>query len=209
MSAHFITITITTESLAEGELATSCTVQGPIAEGRTLAETIELAQDAARHPIESCIEHGDPLTPAPGPSSAGTGVRRAGRDCRRTDRKVKDVLYSMDGREPSEGALSLGSGSGSERILGPISELRRSTGRAAVEAKAARFPLRHGGWRRLLPARAHSSSRIILSGLNEIGVRSRGNEWRFRPFWTLKEQRRPYRPLIWPFRLLLPFSFLK
>ncbi len=63
MSEHLVTITI--EPLEEcGFRATSSTVQGLIAEGRTLAETMEIAQDVARRPIESCIEHGDPPPPA-------------------------------------------------------------------------------------------------------------------------------------------------
>ena len=63
MSEYFITITI--EPLEEGGyLATSSTVQGLIAEGRTVAETIEIAQDVARRLIESCLEHGDPMPPA-------------------------------------------------------------------------------------------------------------------------------------------------
>ncbi|MFZ3384710.1 MAG: hypothetical protein WA144_12365 [Candidatus Methanoperedens sp.] len=32
-----------------------------IAQGRTIAETIEIAQDVAKKLIESYIEHGDPL----------------------------------------------------------------------------------------------------------------------------------------------------
>ena len=62
MSEYLITITI--EPLEEGGyLATSSTVQGLIAEGRTIAETIEIAQDVARRLIESSLEHGDPLPP--------------------------------------------------------------------------------------------------------------------------------------------------
>jgi len=50
------------ERLEEGGyLATSDTVQGLIAQGRTIAETMEIARDVARKIIESCIEHGDPL----------------------------------------------------------------------------------------------------------------------------------------------------
>ncbi len=63
MSEYLITITV--EPLEEGGyLATSSTMQGLIAEGRTVAETIEIAQDVARRLIESCLEHGDPLPPA-------------------------------------------------------------------------------------------------------------------------------------------------
>ncbi len=44
-----------------GYLATSETLQGLIAQGRTIAETLEIAQDVAKRLIESYIEHGDPL----------------------------------------------------------------------------------------------------------------------------------------------------
>ncbi len=47
-----------------GYLATSPDVPGLVAEGRTLAETAEIAQDVARKILESCVEHGDPLPPA-------------------------------------------------------------------------------------------------------------------------------------------------
>ena len=52
------------EPLPEGGyLATSPALQGLVAQGRTLAETLEIAQDVARKIIESCLEHGDPLPP--------------------------------------------------------------------------------------------------------------------------------------------------
>ena len=52
-------------SLADGGyLATSPDVPGLVAEGRTLTETAEIAQDVARKILESCVEHGDPLPPA-------------------------------------------------------------------------------------------------------------------------------------------------
>ncbi len=57
-----ILLTIQIEPLAEGGyLATSSDLQGLIAQGRTVAETMEIAQDVARKLIESCLEHGDPL----------------------------------------------------------------------------------------------------------------------------------------------------
>lgn len=60
MSEFLITIKI--EPLEEGGfLATSETIQGLIAQGRTMAETMEIAQDVAKKIIESYIEHGDPL----------------------------------------------------------------------------------------------------------------------------------------------------
>jgi predicted RNase H-like HicB family nuclease len=52
------------EKLDEGAYpATSDALPGLVAEGRTIAEAIEIAQDAARKLIESYIEHGDPLPP--------------------------------------------------------------------------------------------------------------------------------------------------
>ena len=62
MSEIFVTIQI--EPLEEGGyLATSQDLQGLIAQGRTVAETMEIAQDVARKLIESYVEHGDPLPP--------------------------------------------------------------------------------------------------------------------------------------------------
>lgn len=55
-------ISIKIEELEEGGyLATSNDLQGLIAQGRTIAEAMEIAQDVARKLIESYIEHGDPL----------------------------------------------------------------------------------------------------------------------------------------------------
>ena len=55
-------ISIKIEKLDEGGyLATSDILQGLIAQGRSIAETMEIAQDVARKLIESYIEHGDPL----------------------------------------------------------------------------------------------------------------------------------------------------
>ena len=55
-------ISIRIEELEEeGYLATSDTLQGLVVQGRTIAETMEIAQDVARKLIESYIEHGDPL----------------------------------------------------------------------------------------------------------------------------------------------------
>lgn len=57
-------IDIRVEQLEEGGyLATSTDIQGLVAQGRTLAKTMEIAQDVARKLIESYIEHGDPLPP--------------------------------------------------------------------------------------------------------------------------------------------------
>ena len=53
------------EALDEGGfLATSSDLPGLVAQGRTRAETLEIAQDVARRLIESHLEHGDPLPPA-------------------------------------------------------------------------------------------------------------------------------------------------
>ena len=50
------------EALPEGGyLATSDDLPGLVAQGRTVAETLEIAQDVARKLIESYIEHGEPL----------------------------------------------------------------------------------------------------------------------------------------------------
>lgn len=53
-------LSISIEPLDEGGyLATSDDLQGLIAQGRTMAETIEIAQDVARKLIESHLEHDD------------------------------------------------------------------------------------------------------------------------------------------------------
>lgn len=53
------------EPLAEGGyLATSDDLPGLVAQGRTVAETMEIAQDVGRKLIESYLEHGDPLPPS-------------------------------------------------------------------------------------------------------------------------------------------------
>lgn len=55
-------ISIKIKKLEEGGyLATSDTIHGLVAQGRTIAETMEIAHDVARKLVESCIEHGDPL----------------------------------------------------------------------------------------------------------------------------------------------------
>jgi len=57
-----ILLNIKVEPLEEGGyLATSQDLNGLVAQGRTVAETMEIAQDVAKKIIESCIEHGDPL----------------------------------------------------------------------------------------------------------------------------------------------------
>ena len=60
--ANEYTIHLNIETLPEGQyLATSEDIPGLVAQGRTVAETIEIAQDVARKLIDSLIEHGDPL----------------------------------------------------------------------------------------------------------------------------------------------------
>lgn len=60
MTEYLIPISI--KPLKEGGyLATSSHLQGLVAEGRTVAETIEIAEDVARKIIESHIEHKDPI----------------------------------------------------------------------------------------------------------------------------------------------------
>ena len=52
------------ESLEEsGYVATSPDVPGLVAEGRSVVETVEIAQGLARKIAESCLDHGDPLPP--------------------------------------------------------------------------------------------------------------------------------------------------
>ncbi len=59
-----ILISIQIDPLEEGGyLATSKDLPGLVAQGRTVAETMEIAQDVARKLIESYVEHGDPLPP--------------------------------------------------------------------------------------------------------------------------------------------------
>lgn len=57
---HLLPIRI--EPLEEGGyLATSEVLPGFLAQGRSIAETLEIAQDVARELVESYVEHGDPL----------------------------------------------------------------------------------------------------------------------------------------------------
>jgi antitoxin HicB len=57
-----VTIRLSIERLDEGGfVATSKDVPGLVAEGRTIAETCEIAQGLARKIVESCLEHGDDI----------------------------------------------------------------------------------------------------------------------------------------------------
>lgn len=50
------------EQVENGEyLGTSADLPGLVAQGRTAAETLEIAQDVAKKLLESYREHGDPL----------------------------------------------------------------------------------------------------------------------------------------------------
>ena len=57
-------IRVRVERLKNGRyLATSPDVRGLVAEGRSISETVEIAQGVARKIVESCREHGDLLPP--------------------------------------------------------------------------------------------------------------------------------------------------
>jgi len=59
------TIRLHLEPLQEGGyVATSPDVPGLVAEGRSIVETVEIAQGLARKIVESCLDHGDPIPPA-------------------------------------------------------------------------------------------------------------------------------------------------
>ena len=62
---HEATIRLRLAPLDEGGyVATSPDVPGLVAEGRSMAEAVEIAQGLTRKIVESCLEHGDPLPPA-------------------------------------------------------------------------------------------------------------------------------------------------
>ncbi len=57
-----VAIRVRVERLKGGRyLGTSRDVPGLVAEGRSVAETVEIAQGLARKIVESCLEHGDAL----------------------------------------------------------------------------------------------------------------------------------------------------
>src|SRR5947199_8875729 len=69
-----VLIRVHVEQLPEGVfLATSDELPGLVAQGRTLAETLEIAQDVARKLVESYLEHGDELPAALKVSSTASG----------------------------------------------------------------------------------------------------------------------------------------
>jgi predicted RNase H-like HicB family nuclease len=60
-----VAIRLHIEPLEEGGyVATSPDVPGLVAEGRSIVETVEIAQGLARKIAESCLEHGDPIPPS-------------------------------------------------------------------------------------------------------------------------------------------------
>ena len=73
-------------------MATSEYLQGLVAQGRTIAETMEIAQDVARKLIDSCIEHGDPL-----PAEIKSVKKVIGDDCKELCRY--EAKYSMKSTE--------------------------------------------------------------------------------------------------------------
>jgi len=80
MQADEFFLELQVESLDRGGyVATSRDFPGLVAQGRTLAETLEIAQDVARKLVESHIEHGDPL-----PSRVRAALRRTRRSAKVT-----------------------------------------------------------------------------------------------------------------------------
>ncbi len=60
-----VAIRLHIEPLEEGGyVATSPDVPGLVAEGRSIVETVEIAQGLARKIVDSCLEHGDPVPPS-------------------------------------------------------------------------------------------------------------------------------------------------
>jgi antitoxin HicB len=75
MNSDEFFLKIRIEPLEEGGfLATSSDLPGLVAQGRTRAETLEIAQDVARKLVESCLDHGDPL-----PRAIKAALKAAGR----------------------------------------------------------------------------------------------------------------------------------
>ena len=60
-----VLLAVRVERLPEGVfLVTSDELPGLVAQGRTVSEALEIAQDVARNLVESYREHGDELPPA-------------------------------------------------------------------------------------------------------------------------------------------------
>jgi antitoxin HicB len=69
------TIRLHIEALDEGGyVATSPDVPGLVAEGRSIVETVEIAQGLARKILESCLEHGDSVPPALANAVSGNAI---------------------------------------------------------------------------------------------------------------------------------------
>ena len=78
MQADEFFLELQVEPLNEGGyVATSRDFPGLVAQGRTLAETLEIAQDVARKLVESHIDHGDPL-----PARVRSALRRTRRSAK-------------------------------------------------------------------------------------------------------------------------------
>lgn len=93
-------IRLTIEPLEEGGfLATSPDVPGLVAEGRSVAEAAEIAQDVARKLVDSCLEHGDPL-----PVALAAGSRQESRDHSAADDPVLAQILAIvrEQLDPSE-----------------------------------------------------------------------------------------------------------
>ncbi len=72
-----VLLNVHVEPLAEGGfLATSDDLPGLVAQGRTLAETLEIAQDVAVGLVESYLERGDALPPTLRGAQAAQGEVR-------------------------------------------------------------------------------------------------------------------------------------
>lgn len=77
MNADEFFLDLQIESLDEGGYVATCDdLPGLVAQGRTISETMEIAQDVARKLVESYLEHGDPL-PAKIRAALKKGRRRA------------------------------------------------------------------------------------------------------------------------------------
>ncbi len=71
-----VLVSVHIEPLPEGGyLATSDELPGLVAQGRTIAETIDFARDVARALVETYEAHGDPLPPALVKFAAGGDVQ--------------------------------------------------------------------------------------------------------------------------------------
>ncbi|MGH2633565.1 MAG: type II toxin-antitoxin system HicB family antitoxin [Tepidiformaceae bacterium] len=72
-----VLLSIHVEALPEGcFLATSDDLPGLVAQGRTVAETLDIARDVARALVESYQEHGDALPAAFADFASGDGNLR-------------------------------------------------------------------------------------------------------------------------------------